>query len=61
MLEFAGILSKRASRFCAIYLRYIVVSIYLLVVSFGASIGGLAAWASILLGGSLYPILDAVP
>jgi alkane 1-monooxygenase len=35
--------------------------IYIAVVAYGASQGGLAGWASILLGGTLYPLIDALP
>lgn len=42
-------------------LRFGASLIYIGVVAGGAAQGGLAGWASILLGGTLYPLVDAMP
>ena len=41
--------------------RFAASLVYIGVVAAGAAEGGLAGWASILLGGTLYPLIDAVP
>lgn len=41
--------------------RHLVCLIYPILVAAGVWFGGWAAWASFLLGGSLYPVIDALP
>lgn len=42
-------------------LRFGASLVYIAIVAIGAAYGGLAGWASILLGGTLYPLIDALP
>jgi alkane 1-monooxygenase len=42
-------------------IRFGAALVYIAVVAFGAAQGGLWGWSSIVLGGTLYPVFDALP